>query len=102
MAAKAERRQLDRWRQCPVADRLPMGNIPGMAEASEHPGARPRPLPPPPARLVEAGAPVEGTWAGPLRDAGFDGLAGEYARGFLPATCQAASSRSSTAARGGC
>jgi len=83
MAAKAERRQLDRWRQCPVADRLPMGNIPGMAEASEHPRARPRPLPPPPARLVEAGAPVEGTWAGPLRDAGFDGLAGEYARGFL-------------------
>ncbi len=83
MAAKAERRQLDRWRQCPVADRLPMGNIPGMAEASQHPAARPRPLPPPPARLVEAGAPVEGTWAGPLRDAGFDGLAGEYARGFL-------------------
>jgi hypothetical protein len=54
-----------------------------MAEASETPMARPRPLPPPPARLVEGGAPVEGTWAGPLRDAGFDGLAGEYARGFL-------------------
>ena len=54
-----------------------------MAEASESAVPLPRPLPPAPARLVDAGAPVEGTWAGALRDTSFAGLAGEYARGLL-------------------
>ena len=59
-----------------------MGNIPGMAaEARETPVAKPRTLPAPPARLVEDGAPVEGTWAGALSDVGFGGLGKEYARG---------------------
>lgn len=54
-----------------------------MAEASENPAACPRPLPPAPDRLVVSGAPVEGTWAGAVREAGFGGLSGEYAHGFL-------------------
>src|SRR2546428_1280598 len=66
-----------------VAGRLRLGNIRGMAEASESAVPLPRPLPPAPARLVDAGAPVEGTWAGALRDTSFAGLAGEYARGLL-------------------
>ena len=54
-----------------------------MAEASETTIPRARALGPPPAHIVEAGAPLEGTWAGAVRDASFAGLAGEYARGFL-------------------
>lgn len=54
-----------------------------MAEVSETRAARPRALPAAPARLVEAGAPVEGTWAGAIRDAGFAGLGADYARGLL-------------------
>src|SRR5256714_2102338 len=79
----AERRQLDR---CP-GGRLPTGarcgTFAGMAEASESPVARPRPLPAAPPRLVVSGAPLEGIWAGALRDAGFAGLGGEYAHGLL-------------------
>jgi hypothetical protein len=54
-----------------------------MAEASESPVPRPRSLPAAPLRLVVDGAPLEGTWSGAVRDAGFAGLAGEYAHGFL-------------------
>jgi hypothetical protein len=79
----AERRQLDTGSRWPVADPAAMRNIGGMAEASGRPAAHPRPLQPAPARLVEGGAPLEGIWSGAPRDAGFAGLAGEYARGFL-------------------
>src|SRR5262249_40069285 len=54
-----------------------------MAEASETTAARPRALPAPPARLVEAGAPVEGAWAGAIGNVGFEGLGAEYARGLF-------------------
>ena len=54
-----------------------------MAEASEKPLPRPRPLAAAPPRIVEAGAPIEGTWSGPVADASFARLAGEWRRGFL-------------------
>jgi hypothetical protein len=54
-----------------------------MAEASEKHLPRPRPLPTAPPRIIEAGAPIEGTWAGPVADASFARLAGEWGRGFL-------------------
>src|SRR5438094_239842 len=55
----------------------------GMAEPSETTAARPRALPPAPARLIEEGSPIEGTWAGAIRDARFAGLGAEYAHGLL-------------------
>ena len=60
-----------------------MRNSYAMAEATDTQVPRPRPLPAPPERLVEAGAVVEGTWAGALHDAAFAGLRGEYERGFI-------------------
>lgn len=60
-----------------------MPDIRAMAEATDSALPRPRPLGAAPARLVEGGAPVQGTWAGAVRDASFAGLGGEYARGFL-------------------
>ena len=54
-----------------------------MAEPSETTAARPRALPPAPARLIEEGSPIEGTWAGAIRDARFAGLGPEYAHGLL-------------------
>ena len=54
-----------------------------MAEPSETTAARPRALPPAPARLIEEGSPIEGTWAGAIRDARFAGLGAEYAHGLL-------------------
>jgi Protein of unknown function (DUF2804) len=77
------RRQLDRWPGGRLPTERRWGTVAAMAEASETPAARPRPLPAAPPRLVVSGAPLEGTWAGAPRDAGFAGLAGEYAHGFL-------------------
>jgi len=54
-----------------------------MSEASEKSVPRPRSLPRAPARVVEAGSPIAGAWAGAVRDASFSGLSAEYARGFL-------------------
>ena len=53
-----------------------------MAETLTGP-AVPRLLPPAPARIVEAGAPVEGTWAGMVADTGFGALSGPFGRSFL-------------------
>jgi hypothetical protein len=55
-----------------------------MAEASENAVPRPRALPTPaPTRVIHAGAPVAGAWAGATRDASFSGLSAPYARGLL-------------------
>jgi hypothetical protein len=54
-----------------------------VAEASEKPLARPRALSAAPPRVVEAGAPIEGTWSGAIADASFARLTGEWGRGFF-------------------
>jgi hypothetical protein len=60
-----------------------VGKMARMAEASEKSRTRPRALSAAPPRVVEAGSPIEGTWSGPIADASFARLSGEWGRGFL-------------------